>query len=94
MVGKVARTGKASGGPNSPGNSDVEANLDGRHRLSSGREESDVGAAGADLELNPLGTLGAVAHVRGVIAIRVDPGINVATGKVDPQEGLSPLGTA
>ena len=49
-------------------------------------KETRVGATGADLKPNSLSAPGTIPHVRGFIAIDVNPGIDAAAREVHAQE--------
>ena len=59
-----------------------------RAGASTGRKEPCVGATGADLEIHPPGAAWTVADVGGPLTVGVNPGVNIATGKVHAEEGL------
>jgi hypothetical protein len=71
MVGKAGKRGKANGSSLAP---------------LTCRKKPGVRAAGADFEVHPLRTTGAMADVSRAVAVRIDAGVNVTAGKMHTQE--------
>jgi len=53
-------------------------------------KESLVGAARGDLDSHPPRAAGAVSHIRGLLRVAINPGINAAAGEVHAQVGALP----